>query len=50
MIQIERLRAYLRLHLAEGIGATLFHRIVEAVGDVERAAAPGGIVQGVSRC
>ena len=47
MIQKERLRAYLRLHLAEGIGATLFQRIVEAVGDVEQAAAPGGGLQRV---
>jgi len=36
-----RLRAYLRLHLAEGVGAVLFSRLVEAFGDAQRAAAAG---------
>jgi len=31
----KRFRAYLRLHLAEGVGAILFRRLMEAFGDVE---------------
>ncbi len=34
----KRLRAYLRLTLADGVGAVLFARLVEAFGDVEAAA------------
>lgn len=52
MLEPKRLRAYLRLHLAEGVGATLFHRIVAALGDVEAAAGSPGRwrqVQGVGR-
>ncbi len=41
MVEAKRLRAYLKLHLAEGVGATLFKRLVEAFGDVESAAAAG---------
>jgi DNA processing protein len=41
MVEPKRLRAYLKLHLAEGVGAVLFKRLVEAFGDVESAAAAG---------
>ncbi|MFA6135079.1 MAG: DNA-processing protein DprA [Phycisphaerae bacterium] len=41
MIQHERLRAYIRLHLAEGIGAVLFGRLVDAFGDAEKAVKAG---------
>jgi len=34
----KRVRAYLRLHLAEGIGGVLFGRLVKAFGGVEAAA------------
>jgi len=37
----ERLRAYLRLHLAEGIGAVLFRRLVETFGGAAEALAAG---------
>ena len=35
MIETNRLRAYLRLHLADGVGAVLFQRMVKAFGDIE---------------
>ncbi len=35
------LRAYLKLHLAEGVGAVIFARLVEALGGVEAAATAG---------
>jgi len=35
----QRLGAYLRLHLADGVGPVLFRRMVEAFGDVQQAAA-----------
>ncbi len=41
MTDASRLRCYLRLHLAEGVGAILFHRLVEGFGDVESAARAG---------
>jgi DNA processing protein len=41
MVEGKRLKAYLKLHLAEGVGAVLFKRLVEAFGDVESAAAAG---------
>ena len=43
MVDQERLRAYLRLHLAEGVGPITFHKMVEAFGGVEDvfAASPG---------
>ena len=37
MIDPGRLRAYLKLHLADGVGAVTFRRLVEAFGDVESA-------------
>jgi len=37
MIDPGRLRAYLKLHLAEGVGAVTFRHLVEAFGDVEAA-------------
>lgn len=40
-MQTERLRAYLKFHLADGVGAVLLKRLVEAFGDVETAAAAG---------
>lgn len=38
-----RLRLYLRLHLADGVGAVLFRRLIEAFGDIEGfwSASPG---------
>lgn len=41
MIEQKRVRAYLKLHLAEGVGAVIFKRLVEAFGDVASAAAAG---------
>jgi DNA processing protein len=41
MIESQQLRAHLKLHLADGVGAVLFKRLVEAFGDVESAAAAG---------
>jgi len=43
-IDEKRLRAYLRFHLAEGIGSVLFARLIEAYGDIEavEAAGPSG--------
>jgi DNA processing protein len=41
MVDDKQLRAYLKLHLAEGVGAILFGRLVEAFGDVTSAAAAG---------
>jgi DNA processing protein len=38
MANEESLRAYLRLHLADGVGAVLFRRLVEAFGDAEQVA------------
>lgn len=40
----ERLKAYLKLHLAEGVGAVLFGRLAEQFGSVSAAVAagPGG--------
>lgn len=38
MTDLNRLRATLRLHLAEGVGAKTFHRLVEHFGDVVDAA------------
>ncbi|MHC4984212.1 MAG: DNA-processing protein DprA, partial [Planctomycetota bacterium] len=35
------LRAYLKLHLAEGVGARVFRRLIEHFGRVEAAAAAG---------
>ena len=35
MVGTSRLRAYVRLHVAEGIGAILFHRMVSRFGDPE---------------
>ena len=32
----KRLRLYLRLHLADGVGAVLFGRLVETFGDIEQ--------------
>jgi len=40
-VNIERLRAYLRLHLAEGVGSVLFGRLRETFGGAEQAAAAG---------
>jgi len=37
----ERIRAYLRLHLAEGVGGVLFARLVGHFGDVASAASAG---------
>ena len=39
----DRLKSYVRLHLADGVGAITFRRLVEAFGDAEavRAAGPG---------
>jgi DNA processing protein len=42
MIDPGRLRAYLKLHLAEGVGAVTFKRLVETFGDVEAAAKARG--------
>ena len=42
MIDTGRLRAYLRLHLADGVGAVTFKRLVENFGDVETAAKARG--------
>jgi DNA processing protein len=42
MIDTGRLRAYLRLHLAEGVGAVIFKRLAETFGDVEAAARARG--------
>ena len=42
MIDKGRLRAYLRLHLADGVGAVTFKRLVENFGDVETAAKARG--------
>jgi len=39
MIGSDRLRAYLKLHLAEGVGSILFWRLSEFLGGVEAAAA-----------
>ena len=39
MVDAKRLRAYLKLHLADGVGAVTFKRLVEAFGDIESAAA-----------
>jgi len=36
-----RLNAYLRLHLADGIGSILFRRLIEALGGVEQVLAAG---------
>ena len=36
-----RLRAYLKLHLADGVGAITFGKLVDAFGDVASAAAAG---------
>jgi len=43
MVDRKRLRAYLRLHLAEGVGPITFHKMVEAFGGIEEvfAASPG---------
>ena len=41
MDQAARLRAHLKLHLADGVGAVLFQRLLTAFGDVESAAAAG---------
>jgi len=38
MADSERLRAHLRLHLAEGVGSVLFHRLTAAFGSAEEAA------------
>lgn len=43
----DRLRAYLRIHLAENVGAVTFHKLVDAFGDVEAAAAAGSAVKSV---
>ncbi len=49
MTDLNRLRATLRLHLAEGVGAKTFHRLVEHFGDVVAAAdAPPGALRRVS--
>ena len=37
----EQLRAHLRLHLADGVGAILFRRLVEAFGSAPEAATAG---------
>jgi len=37
-VSLQRRRAYLRLHLAEGIGAVMFARVVAHFGDIEAAA------------
>lgn len=39
----QRLRAYLRLHLAEGVGAVTFGNLAEAFGGVEAALAAGTV-------
>jgi len=39
----QRLRAYLRLHLAEGVGAVTFGKLAEAFGGVEPALAAGAV-------
>jgi len=39
MSESKRLRAYLRVHLAAGVGATTFRRLVEAFGDVDAVVA-----------
>ena len=41
MDEDERLRAYLRLHLADGVGAVLFRRLVETFGSAAEAASAG---------
>ena len=41
MADLTLLRSYLRLHLAEGVGAITFARLIEAFGDVESAAGAG---------
>jgi len=41
MDDTKTLRAYLHLHLAEGVGALLFGRLIEAFGDPESALAAG---------
>ena len=41
MADTDRKRAYLRLHLAAGVGAVTFRRLIEAFGDVERVFAAG---------
>lgn len=42
-MDLDRVRAYVRLHLADGVGAVLFKRLVEAFGSpsVVREAGPG---------
>lgn len=48
MTSTERVRAYLRLHLADGVGAVTFKRLVEAFGDVaEACGASAGMLQRV---
>jgi len=39
MTETKRLRAYLRVHLAAGVGAVIFRRLIEAFDDAEAVAA-----------
>lgn len=39
MTETKHLRAYLRVHLAAGVGAIIFRRLIEAFGDAETAVA-----------
>lgn len=41
MGDLDRVRAYLKLHLAEGVGAITFGKLVDAFGDVASAASAG---------